>query len=264
MLMMPLRTTLFLFAHQDDEMGVFGEIQATLARGEQVACAYLTDGTAGRYDPSIRNRESTSALARFGVAKERLRFIGADLAIPDGRLVDHLDEVFAASQSFAKGLGAVARIVMHAWEGGHQDHDAVHLIGIALARAMNLVEASQQFPLYRRLPGALLPFVMFQPIASNGLVISTPLPLSSRLRYLNMLTKYPSQRKTMIGLGPLIVWHYLVHGGQQLQPVSLVRVSELPHAGKLLYEFRSKMSWTEFSNRSEPFRRRHELGSPSI
>lgn len=240
-------------------MGVFGEIEASIARGERVACAYLTDGTAGRYDPSIRNCESAAALASFGVAPEGVRFIGADLAIPDGRLVEHLDQAFAAVQAFAEELGAVTRIVMHAWEGGHQDHDAVHLIGIALARELRLVEASQQFPLYRRLPGSPLPFVMFQPIAANGTVAWMPISASSRLRYLKLLAGYPSQRKTMLGLGPLVVWHYLVHGAQQLQPVSLSRISEMPHAGRLLYETRTQVSWKAFCRHSKPFRRAHGL-----
>jgi LmbE family N-acetylglucosaminyl deacetylase len=259
LLMKPPRTTLFLFAHQDDEMGVFGEIEATIARGEQVACAYLTDGTAGRYDPAIRNRESTSALAALGVAAGRLNFIGTDLAIPDGRLVEHLDAAFDAVQSLARQLGTVNRIVMHAWEGGHQDHDAVHLIGVALAQSIDLVEASQQFPLYRRRPGSPLPFVMFQPIAANGVVVLRPVPLPARLRYLKILVGYPSQRKTMLGLGPMIIWHYLTDGAQQLQPVSIARASAAPHGGKLLYEIRSKLSWSEFCNRSELFRRAHEM-----
>lgn len=262
MLMKPSRVTLFLFAHQDDEMGVFGEIEASIARGERVACGYLTDGTAGRYDPSIRNRESAAALASFGVAPEWLRFIGANLAIPDGRLVEHLDQAFAAAQAFARELGAVTRIVMHAWEGGHQDHDAVHLIGIALAQALDLVEASRQFPLYRKNPHSRLPFVMFQPIAANGAVALHPIPASSRLRHLKMLAAYPSQRKTMLGLGPLMAWHYLVHGVQQLQSVSLSRISELPHEGRLLYEIRSRMSWEAFCSHSEPLRRAHGLPLP--
>src|SRR5215467_13204475 len=38
--------TLFLLAHQDDEFGVFFEIEDTLANGGRAICVYLTDGGA--------------------------------------------------------------------------------------------------------------------------------------------------------------------------------------------------------------------------
>ena len=39
---------------------------------------------------------------------------------------------------------------MHAWEGGHQDHDAVHIVGVRSAQRCGVLASSRQFPLYRR------------------------------------------------------------------------------------------------------------------
>ncbi|HAK90971.1 MAG TPA: PIG-L family deacetylase, partial [Massilia timonae] len=42
---MPIEpVALFLFAHQDDEFGVFERIATLRRQGVRVACAYLTDG----------------------------------------------------------------------------------------------------------------------------------------------------------------------------------------------------------------------------
>jgi LmbE family N-acetylglucosaminyl deacetylase len=42
------QAALFLFAHQDDEFGVYQRILECRRRGLRVVCAYLTDGqTAG-------------------------------------------------------------------------------------------------------------------------------------------------------------------------------------------------------------------------
>jgi LmbE family N-acetylglucosaminyl deacetylase len=75
---------LFVFAHQDDEFGVYGYIAREVARGAQVQCAYLTDGGWGNQDIGVRNAESLAVLADRGVAPEAVALVGQAASIGDG------------------------------------------------------------------------------------------------------------------------------------------------------------------------------------
>lgn len=250
---------LFLFAHQDDEIGVFGEIEACVRGGERVVCIYLTDGGAGGVEPGLRNSESVASLGRFGIAADDLYFAGTSVFIPDGHLIAHFDRASAAVDGIVAGLGPICRIVMHAWEGGHMDHDAAHVIGVLLALRHGLVDASRQFTLYRNKPGSLLPFVVFQPLEANGIVQERPVPRRRLLYFLWLLTRYPSQRKTMIGLFPFMAAQYLLKAAQLLQPLDPARLYQVPHSGTLLYEKRTGGRYAEFRKQADPFIAKFEL-----
>ncbi|MFS2137378.1 hypothetical protein ACCD07_15375, partial [Duganella sp. Dugasp56] len=66
-----------------------------------------------------------------------------------------------------------------------------------------------------------------------------------RPRHLARLLRYPSQWRTWLGLFPFVLWHYLRHGSQQLQPVALTRLDQRPHAGPLYYEQRRFYTYEE-------------------
>ncbi|QDM23011.1 PIG-L family deacetylase [Tardiphaga sp. vice154] len=238
--------TVFLFAHQDDEMGVFAEIQSTLSRGDCVACFYLTNGETAHATSETRNAESRKVMAALNVPYDSLFFVGTEYNIPDGKLFDHLEIAFTAALSTMHGFFKIAKLVIHAWEGGHQDHDAAHVLGLAIAKTLSLTHTSQQFALYRNDPSSYLPFVMFKPLKSNGAVIEASVPVWQRVFQLVLLLRYRSQQRSILGLGPFIAWHYLTRGTQQLQPINLERVQERPHEGKLLYENRAHVSYSIF------------------
>jgi hypothetical protein len=236
--------TLFLLAHQDDEFGVFFEIEDTLANGGRVICVYLTDGAA-RVSRQ-RNEEALAVLKKLGVQNEDVHFLGKTLKVPDGHLVKHLERVYGALEVRLPDLGPIARFVVHAWEGGHQDHDAAHLIGMALARSLDCLEASRQFTTYRAVLGLSPLFVVGWPLAANGLIETKRIPVATRLRYLRYCLHYKTQRMTFMGLLPLMIVDNVVSGTQKLQPLDASRVSERPHAGKLLYETRSSFTFDVF------------------
>jgi len=244
--------TLFLLAHQDDEFGVFFEIEKTLANGGRVICVYLTDGAA-RVPTSQRNEESVAILKELGVPNEDVHFLGAALEVPDGHLVEHLERAYRAIEAQLPDLGKIDRVVVHAWEGGHQDHDAAHLVGVALARSLECLEASRQFASYRAALGLSRLFVVGWPLAANGLIESTRIPFTTRLRYLRYCFYYKTQRMTFMGLLPLMIVDYVLSGAQKLQPLDKSRVSERPHRGKLLYETRSNFSFDLFRLRAMEF-----------
>ena len=245
-------TTLFLLAHQDDEFAVFFEIEATLAKGARVICLYLTDG-AERTPARQRNEESLAVLTKLGVPNEDVYFLGQTLRVPDGHLVEHLERVYRALEARLPDLGPIHRLIVHAWEGGHQDHDAAYLIGVSLAHSLGCLKASRQFATYRAVLGIAPLFVVFRPLPANGRIEAGRIPAATRIKYLRYCLSYKTQRNTFVGLLPLVIVDYLLSGTQKLQPLDPARTLERPHAGKLLYETRSSVTFEAFRQSAAEF-----------
>jgi LmbE family N-acetylglucosaminyl deacetylase len=247
-------TTLFLFAHQDDEIGAYHAIRETITAGNRAVCAYLTDGGLSG-SPHCRNAEATAALLELGVAAGDIHFIGETVAVGDGQLVEKLEVALDALRALANKF-AIDEVVMHAWEGGHHDHDAVHLVGLALASELCVLSASFQFPLYRPPSGRwVLRFA--RTLGANGPVKRLPIPPRQRLRYLLMLRHYRSQLPVMVRLAPVLAWDYLIDGCQKLQPVSTARALERPTAETALYETWKLYTYAKFQGYALPFSQRH-------
>ncbi|WP_020651814.1 PIG-L deacetylase family protein [Massilia niastensis] len=239
---------LFLFAHQDDEFGVFERIAACRRQGLRVACAYLTDGQTAGASAAVRNAESIAVLGKLGVARDDIFFAGAELGIGDGRLPLHLAAAAAWIARWTGRFGNIEALHVTAWEGGHHDHDALHAVAVAVAERHGLLARTWQYSLYQaaNLPGPL--FRVLAPLPQNGPASATAIPWRRRLRYLRHCLSYPSQRNTWIGLFPFVLLHYLLRGVQTLQPVAPARIDERPHPGSLYYEKRKFFTWQQMSN----------------
>ena len=241
---MPIEpSALFLFAHQDDEFGVFERIAACRRQGLRVVCAYLTDGQTATSSAATRNAESLAALTKLGVAAEDVHFAGQSLGIGDARLPLHMDAAGHWIGAWIDRHFPIDALHVTAWEGGHHDHDALHALTTVLAAQRGLLARTWQFSLYQAsgLPGPL--FRVLAPLPANGPVTRTPIGWSARRHYLRLCLSYPSQRMTWVGLFPMVLLHYLLHGAQTLQPVALARLAERPHAGPLYYEKRRFFTW---------------------
>ncbi|UVW28145.1 PIG-L deacetylase family protein [Massilia sp. H6] len=236
---------LFLFAHQDDEFGVFQRILDCRARGLRVACAYLTDGRTASASAEQRNSESLAVLAGLGVAAQDVYFAGLELGIGDAQLPLHLERAAGWIGRWLDRYRLIDSLHVTAWEGGHHDHDALHALAVLQAAARGLLARTWQFSLYqaRGLPGPL--FRVLAPLPANGPARATPIPWRARLRHLRACLSYPSQRTTWIGLFPFVALHYLLRGVEQLQPVAIARLAERPHAGALYYEKRQFFTWPQ-------------------
>lgn len=232
---------LFLFAHQDDEYGVFHAIEDSLRRGRRVRCAYLTAGAAG--SGPRRNAESLAALGALGVAPSDIVFAGDQLGIVDGTLPDNMAAAGAWLHAWLGSAGPVELICVTAWEGGHHDHDALHFLTVHAAEALGMRARLRQYSLYnawrRRAPW----FNVLTPLAANGPVERDTIDWHARARHLGLLRHYSSQWKTWLGLTPFVLWHYLRHGSQQLQAVDPARLAQRPHEGALYYEHRRFYTW---------------------
>lgn len=241
---------IFLFAHQDDEYGAFSLLEQSAADGRRPLCIFLTSGDFGGQDIEVRNAESRRVLAALGVVD--CLFLGQREGIGDGTLIRHLPRAHAALREVLAEHGPVGRLYALAYEGGHQDHDAVHVLACALLRQLP-VESAWQFPLYhgKGLPGML--FRVLAPLAENGRVEQKPIGFGRRWRYLRHCLGYASQWKTWLGLFPFVALHYLWVGRQSLQRLDPARCRLRPHAGALLYERRGFFSYARFHEHTQRF-----------
>jgi len=232
---------LFLFAHQDDEYGVFHAIEDSLGRGRRVACAYLTAGAKG--SAARRNAESMAVLTAMGVAAGDIVFAGDGLGIADGTLPANMAPAGDWLAAWLASWERVELICVTAWEGGHHDHDALHFLCVHLADRSGRLARVRQYSLYNALGRRAPWFNVLAPLALNGPVEREAIAWRARFAHLARLWRYPSQWKTWLGLFPFVLWHYLRRGDQQLQAATLARLAQRPHPGQLYYEQRRFYTW---------------------
>ncbi len=239
----------FLFAHQDDEFGVFQTILDCRQQGMRVVCAYLTASPAHSQLAARRDDESRRVLNHLGVGSADIHFAGSLLSIDDASLPLHLGPAAEWLRGWLSSFADIGLIAVPCWEGGHHDHDALHAITVLIARQLQLDGVVRQFSLYN-CAGRMKPFFnVLSPLPSNGPIESRPISWGNRLRFLRFCLSYPSQLLTWIGLFPFVLLHYLIRGRQTLQSVSADRLSERPHHGALYYERRDFFTWKEMQAR---------------
>jgi hypothetical protein len=127
---------------------------------------WLTDGGWNGQDMTRRQRESENVLGGMMIQRDSMHFVGVDWLIPDGSLHLCVSKVLHRLQQKFEGIGSGATLYMPAWEGGHQDHDAAHLVGLKFGES---IQAEMfQYPLYngKDLPGPW--FKVLAPIEANG------------------------------------------------------------------------------------------------
>lgn len=249
-----LPTALFLFAHQDDEFGVFQKIMDERQQGRRVCCAYLTDGGFGGVPPVRRNQESLAVLNKFDVKEQDVSFAGQALSISDGQLHGQLDAAASWIDTWLTGFPNVTTIYVPAWEGGHHDHDALHAIVVLVAQMRGLLGQVRQFSLYNGHECTGQFFKVLNPLSLNGKPERTPIAWRDRLRFLAFCLSYSSQAKAWLGLFPFVLLHYLTRGEQVLQSVSLERIRQRPHTGALYYESRRFFTWEQMVAKLSAFK----------
>ena len=240
-----MSTVVFLFAHQDDEVGLISLIKKKIDNGYDVVCAFLTDG-GSRYE--IRNKESLSVLNKNGVKIENIIFAGKENNLKDGELSKNTIKLKKWLLNFFKSINNIDSIYVTAYEGGHQDHDALHCASVIALNEIDLLDDVYQFPLYNKFNCIGRFFRVLTPLKENGEFINIKLSIHERLMSVIYCLYYPSQYKTWIGLLPFFILHYILNNTLKLQKVSIKRLRERPHSGKLLYESRGFYTWEKFAN----------------
>ncbi len=236
------QVSIFFMAHQDDEFGVFHQIEHELDAGRLVRCIYVTDGSATA-DPVIRNRESKLVLQKLGVAADDILFVGQQLSIVDGHLHLHVAVLVDWLSQFLDDHTTLENCFVPAWEGGHPDHDLLHAITVELLLKRADPPAVWQYPLYNN-QGCFGPFFRaLSPLSENGSIQRKSITLLDRFRYVGLCLNYPSQWRSWLGLFPFVAGHYLFNGSQYLQSVSRDRLKSPPHSRPLYYEHRGFLDW---------------------
>ncbi|HYI10744.1 MAG TPA: PIG-L family deacetylase [Thermoanaerobaculia bacterium] len=242
---------LFVFAHQDDEIAAASRISYALQRGLDVSCVYLTDGEGRKATSQERDAESRAVLRHIGVDLRRVHFAGSEERIPDGRLVEHLERALALLDG--RVPGPVDELACLAWEGGHQDHDASHLVAVAFALRRGIAGRCIELPLYQgyQMRGPF--FQTLAPLRVGGEWNGRRVPISEGLRIAALCRFYRSQRKTWLGLMPPALLRLVIGQREWTRPVDVARLQDKPHEGPLFYERRFGVSWDEFSRYARPF-----------
>ncbi|HEX6178223.1 MAG TPA: PIG-L family deacetylase, partial [Thermoanaerobaculia bacterium] len=151
---------LFVFAHQDDEVAAATRIAFERSQGNQIHCAFLTDGD------ERRQRESLAVLAGLGVDGERIAFLGNAERIADQALIHSLERALTALERWLEKT-AINTVYCLAFEGGHHDHDASHLVAMAFAARRAILDRCFEVPLYRGI-GSRGPFFrVFSPVGEG-------------------------------------------------------------------------------------------------
>ena len=225
------------------------------ARHSLVFCAFLTDGTLGRATARVRDAESTAALTSLGVDPSRMLFIGSQVPIADGSLVEHLDVALSTLEEAMAGEN-VTTVYCLAWEGGHHDHDASHLVAAAFAARRGILDRCFEMPLYRA--SALRPlFRVLAPMPPRGSWQRRRIPIREGLRIAFMVRHYGSQRRSWIGLFPGLFTRLVLLRSESIRRVDPARVREQPHAGTPLYVSRFGCSMERFFSAARPFAEAH-------
>lgn len=245
-------TVAFVLAHPDDEFACSMWLRSLAAAGHRIVVVYLTDGGFGGQATERRERESVGVLRGLGVAAHDIAFLGRAHAWPDGALHTRMDAAADRLTAWLDGVGPVATLVMPAWEGGHQDHDATHLVARAASARLGIRDL-WQIPLYT---GAGLggPFFrVLHTLAENGPVEPYRAPWPERLHALALCLCYTSQWKTWVGLLPFLAWHLVTAGTFPRQRIPRGRLRSPPHEGAPLYERRGFLAYADFRAEADRF-----------
>jgi LmbE family N-acetylglucosaminyl deacetylase len=254
--------SVFFFAHQDDEFGVFQRISLECQLGHRVICVYLTSGVKGSQSARIRNTESLGVLEKLGVAKEDVLFAGNEIDIPDGQLILRMDTAISWLEAFIGGNEHINSLFIPAWEGGHPDHDVLHAAVLIAVHSSEVELQISQFSLYNayKCRGPL--FRVLTPLSNNGKADNIVIHWRNRIRFLKYCLSYPSQLKSWIGLFPFTLLHYFFVGVESVQDVSLSRLMERPHNGPLYYERRKFCKWYEVQHAINESLKRRSITLP--
>ena len=246
-------TTVIVLAHQDDDIAFAPLIRRLKVSGAPLAVAYLTDGSGGRASSAVRDAETRRALTTLGVAPAEILFVGSPLGIPDSALFRALDVAYDSLEAALAPVQPIGDIYTLAWEGGHIDHDATHLVTAALALAHGRLDRAWQVPFYRTADRGPPWFSLFAPLPANGAVTEIPLDRDEALLRATLMRHYPSQWRVLSGLAPGLVWHGATARVMRAQRLRPERLWHRPMPGRLFYERGGRTQFEEFAAHARAF-----------
>jgi len=247
---------LFLLAHQDDEYFIAPFIVREKFNGNLINCVYLTDGSGYGIDPQKRDKESLNALSSLGVEEREVIFLGNESGVKDSTAMIHCQIIL---DGLIQQIGdkRYCRIYCPAWEGGHTDHDAVHLVALAFAKTRNLVNETWQFSMYNAYRVPKLFFRVMYLFDLSQEIQTEVIKFPNEFKFAFLFRFYRSQWKTWIGLSPQSIFKFLFVRRMKIQLASIKKTFHRPHDGSLLYEKRFGIMFDYFMEQTRNFRNYH-------
>ena len=240
---------IFIFSHLDDEFGIFYQIEESIKSKKETYIIYVTTSSTTENIDQIRLLESIKSLKKLGVNENQLILLGNELNVPDLKIIDTVQEVYAYFEDFfEKRVNGVDTVFTHCYEGGHPDHDAVNLIIRKIKQKYRFNFKLLTFPLYH---GKGLPWIFYKvmhPQNKSDNWMSLAIPFRQRFTYIKLLFNYKSQLKTLIGIAPFYILKMVFTGKQYLKKE--IDFSEnMPYSGRMLYDKRGMESQIYFKER---------------
>lgn len=248
------KNVVFIFAHYDDEIGVFERIKYHISLNHNVIILYCTSSSLDGKENIIRENKTVSVLQHLGIKKKNIIFYGKLNNIPDLKLYKNFKSVYTDFLKIFKGYDSISKIYTHSYEGGHPDHDAANIIIRMLCKKLSLDNKFFQFPLYSGNNSKWLFFKIFDSFKKNEDVISKNISFIDRVFFIKLFFSYIYvQPKAIFGLSVPYLLHMFFKRTQILQKANLNNVMERPHEGLLLYERRKMLSFEEFKDYKDKF-----------
>jgi LmbE family N-acetylglucosaminyl deacetylase len=245
-----MSATLFLLAHPDDDVFMRPLIARASQHGGLIA-AYLT--RARTVGAGVRAKESLRALNSLGIDERSVLFVGDAADVENGKSFLALDKLHAKLLAALGGGPSISAIVTHAWEGGHPDHDAAHLLGLRLSREWGIAENSLGVACYRSDANGLLPFIVQYPPPGSPGFYRERISIAEAAGMALSIRHYKSQWRTFMGLGPWIVLRALFDRSLWAQPLSQSTAPARPYAKALLSEVRFKVPFARIEDAASAF-----------
>lgn len=230
---------IFLFPHQDDEIGVVSTLLNCASNKDFVTCFYLSTSNKG----INRDIESKKFFQYFSINKNvKQIFLGSKYKIYDQEVSDNLDflyfKIFSYIQSNFKKFDNI-EILSPSFEAGHPDHDAAYFISLKLFKNFNFLKF-YSFPLYNNENCLNGFFNAFSPLnVYKGQLIKIDKPKFNFLKIFLSLLIFRSQYKSLLVLSPfylkrILLNFYLI---DEMQNINFKKI-EQPHVGTTYCTYR--------------------------
>lgn len=231
-----VRLTVVLLPHFDDEVFLLPLFAGDYEKLQCCVFVFIMSGTA------VRKRESMAYMERFGVREDQILFLDHVFKVQDGEVVSYLNEIFEAVVLLLSNLKPQV-LVGTAWEGGHQDHDAVFVLTRVVAAYFGV--ESFHFFTYNGYRTRGRWFRVIHPIDDPEDSECHSVPFFVAIKVLFGVRFFVSQFRSWIGLFPFLATRLLAF--QKLYLINGKRIKLMrPHAGPLLYERYGRMTYREF------------------
>lgn len=235
----------FLFAHQDDEIGVFQNI-INENKKNRIFIIYLTKGGTTKKQMLLRNKESLNGLKELGVDSKNIFFINDIIDVNEIKLVFKIQKIIEILKKNFFKLYNPDVIYSHAWEGGHPDHDSAFLISYYFYKKLNI--KLYTFPLYN-CENLKWPFFnAFVPVKKNGRILIKKYSKKNYIKLFKFMTSYKSQFFSLLGLYPFLLLRIFLFKTYFIQTMSKTEKLSKPHSNEIMYEQRKIMTWMRFSS----------------